>query len=96
MSKEYEEYQRACAKIKEENAKLLDDFERWLSAKGGSEKTVREHVKNADFYINTSCSTKRPFPPATGRAVFPCSWASGSSVRRCGPAPVPFEPVLRV
>ena len=53
MSKEFEEYERACAKIKEDNAKLLADFGQWLEQKGLAKKTITEHVKNADFYINT-------------------------------------------
>jgi hypothetical protein len=50
---EYKKYEQACAKIKEDNAKLLASFEQWLLAKGLGKKSIKEHVKNADFYINT-------------------------------------------
>ena len=52
-STEYEEYEKACAKIKQENAKLLADFEQWLLGKGLAEKTIEQHVQNAEFYVNT-------------------------------------------
>ena len=51
--KEYQKYERACAKIRKENAKLLADFEQWLSEKGLAEKTIERHVENVEFYINT-------------------------------------------
>ena len=50
---EYKKYEQACAKIKEDNAKLLASFEHWLLAKGLGKKSITEHVKNADFYVNT-------------------------------------------
>ena len=50
---EYKKYEQACAKIKEDNAKLLVSFEQWLLAKGLGKKSITEHAKNADFYINT-------------------------------------------
>ncbi len=49
---EYEEYESACAKIRDDNARLLTEFERWLSDKGLSAKTIRKHRDNADLYIN--------------------------------------------
>ena len=50
---EYKKYEQACAKIKEDNAKLLASFEQWLLAKGLGKKSFKEHAKNADFHINT-------------------------------------------
>lgn len=50
---EYQKYEQACKQIKKDNEKLLEQFEQWLSGKGLAEKTVRRHVENADFYINS-------------------------------------------
>ena len=36
---EYAEYERACATIREGNAKLMAHFEQWLSGKGLANKT---------------------------------------------------------
>ena len=37
----YEKYERACQKIRNDNAKLLVEFEQWLSKKGLADKTIR-------------------------------------------------------
>jgi len=49
----YEQYEQDCERIREENEQLLDDFEKWLSDKKLSPKTVANHRNNVDFYINT-------------------------------------------
>ena len=59
-------YERACAKIKEENAKLLAAFEQWLSEKGLGEKTIKEHIHNVDFYINTFLLQEKAIPARDG------------------------------
>ena len=50
---EYQKYEQACKQIKKDNEKLLEQFDQWLSGKGLAEKTVRRHVGNAEFYINS-------------------------------------------
>lgn len=52
MTDDYEKYERACKRIREENDKLLDEFETYLIKNGLKEKTVNGHVSNVDFYIN--------------------------------------------
>ncbi len=49
---EYEEYERKCSLIREENMELLDSFESWIRSKGVSEATAKKHRENIDFYIN--------------------------------------------
>ncbi len=63
---EYKKYERACAKVKENNAKLLALFEQWLSAKGLGKKSIKEHVLNADFYINTFLLYEEAIPANDG------------------------------
>lgn len=48
----YEEYEKECVRIREENSRLLDDFEAWLAEKGLTQKTIIKHSLNVDFYIN--------------------------------------------
>lgn len=48
----YEKYEAACQKIRRANQKLLKDFESWLKSSGLSEKTLKNHLSNIDFYIN--------------------------------------------
>ena len=77
MSKDFEEFERTCVKIKEDNAKLLADFGRWLEQKGLAKKTITEHVKNADFYINTFLLYDEAIPARDGAihlSTFLGSW----------------------
>jgi len=48
----YEQYEQDCARIRKENEKTLGEFEKWLSDKKLSSKTVANHRDNVDFYIN--------------------------------------------
>jgi len=48
----YEQYDKECERIRRENEKILTDFEKWLSDKKLSKKTINKHRLNADFYIN--------------------------------------------
>ena len=52
MSDDYEKYEKACNKIREENEGLLDDFEIWLRKTTLKDKTISNHIDNIDFYIN--------------------------------------------
>ncbi len=49
---DYEKWEAACEKIREDNAKLLEQFEAWLQQKKLSKKTIRTHTENVDLYIN--------------------------------------------
>jgi len=49
---DYEQYEKSCEIIREKNEKLLSDFEKWLSDKNLSERTIDKHISNVDFYIN--------------------------------------------
>ncbi len=49
----YEDYERECKAIREENEGHLKEFEDYLSSKGLSDKTIKRHISNVDFYINT-------------------------------------------
>ena len=52
MTYDYKEYEKACKKIKKENNKLLDEFEKYLLNSGLQSKTVDNHITNITFYIN--------------------------------------------
>ncbi len=88
---EYEEYERACAKIREENGKLLADFEQWFSEKGLTEKTIQRHVENVNFYINEFLLYEDAMPAKDGAGeismflgywfIRKAMWASLSSIR---------------
>ena len=46
MSDDYDEYERACDAMREDNVVLLEEFTGWLRRKGLSEKTVDRHRDN--------------------------------------------------
>jgi len=48
----FEQYEKDCKRIKKQNANILNDFERWLTEKNLSAKTIKKHCSNVDFYIN--------------------------------------------
>lgn len=50
---EYEIYEKECEKIIKDNADYLDLFEAELNEKGLMDKTIRRHISNVDFYLNT-------------------------------------------
>ncbi len=49
---DYEKYEEDCKEIRESNARLLKEFGSWLILSGLSEKTIKNHISNIDFYIN--------------------------------------------
>ena len=48
----YEQYEQDCARIRQDNEKILGDFSKWLSDKGLSPKTIANHHDNVEFYTN--------------------------------------------
>ena len=89
--KEYEKYERACKRIRKENAKLLADFEQWFSGKGLAEKTIRRHVENVEFYIDDFLLNEDAIPANEGASyismflgywfIRKAMWASPSAIR---------------
>jgi intergrase/recombinase len=49
---DYGKYEEDCKEIRESNARLLKEFGSWLILSGLSEKTIKNHISNIDFYIN--------------------------------------------
>lgn len=50
MNYDIEDYEREREKIRDANEELLELFETDLA--GLSEKTIRRHIGNVDFYLN--------------------------------------------
>jgi site-specific recombinase XerD len=49
---DYEKYEKDCKKISKANEDLLDEFEAWLKSSGLSQKTIKNHFQNVEFYLN--------------------------------------------
>ena len=49
---DYQKYEDDCKAIRKVNKRLLNEFEAWLKASAVSEKTIKQHLSNIDFYVN--------------------------------------------
>jgi len=49
---DYEEIEEKCKTIRQNNIKLLEDFDAWLKVKRLTDQTIREHMNNIDLFIN--------------------------------------------
>ncbi len=49
---DYEEIEEKCNTIRQNNIKLLEDFDAWLKVKRLTDQTIREHMNNIDLFIN--------------------------------------------
>ena len=61
--------------IIEQNKVLLNDFEKWLKAKGLTDKTILKHVQNIEFFINDYLNYYEPTPASEG--IGGVSWFLG-------------------
>lgn len=52
MSDDYEAYEAACEKIRKDNEKLINGFGDYLKQKKLSDRTIKKHLSNVDFYVN--------------------------------------------
>ena len=91
MVDSYEEYEEACRVLRDENALLLNDFTDWLRKRGLSEKTIKVHYENIDFYVNEFLLYEEAKSPASGVHeagyflgywfIRKALWASQTSIR---------------
>ena len=67
---DYEEYEKKCNDIRQANKKLLGEFADYLQEKGLSNKTIKRHRNNIDFYINGYLLREEPQKPEDGVSGF--------------------------
>jgi hypothetical protein len=90
--KQYQRYERACKRIRAENAKLLFEFDQWLSRKGLGDNTIEHHLEHVEFYINTFLLYSDAVPAKKGPSevwsffgdwlIRKTLWASPNSMRQ--------------
>lgn len=88
---EYEKYEQDCKKIRNENLKILDEFESWLEESGLSDGTIQNHSSNVDFYINKYLLYEEAIKPEEGAChismflgswfIRKAMWSSESSIK---------------
>lgn len=92
MEGSYEEYKRACERIREDNTVYLEIFRKSLVGAGLSVKTITRHVDNVDFYLNVYLLAHDASPMPEGvDSVGPflgdwfirkCTWSSPTSIKQ--------------
>lgn len=60
------DHEKEIKKIRDENNILLKDFRKWLEKDRLSEKTINNHVKNSDFFINEFLFYEDAIPACKG------------------------------
>ena len=63
---DYAQYERECTKIREENARLLQEFAEWLRQSKLTTKTIQRHVDNIEFYVNEFLLYEEAIPAKDG------------------------------
>ena len=86
-----EQYEKDCRKIKKHNALLLKEFATSLEQKNLTEKTIKKHCSNLDFYINEFLLYEEAIEAEKGSGyigdflgywfIRKAMWASAASIR---------------
>lgn len=63
---DYQAYEIACEKIREENKQYLGLFQAELKAASLSDKTIQRHLSNVDLFINDFLLYEEPVPMKDG------------------------------
>lgn len=87
----YDEWERECERIRERNADILEEFRTALRFEALVEKTINNHIRNIEFYINHFLLYEDAIEAQDGYSLinsflgywFPrkAMWASPSSIR---------------
>ena len=88
---DYENYEIECERIRASNNELLEMFKNDLELAGLSEKTIRSHISNVDFYINEYllCEDVHPMEDGVGMVdsflgyffIRKCMWSTPSTIK---------------
>lgn len=91
MSDDYDAYDDACERMRKTNEGYLELFEQSLVDAGLSDKTIRRHISNVDFFINTYLLTYdvRPMEDGCGMVddflgyffIKKCMWSTPASIK---------------
>ncbi len=89
---DYDKYESECNKIRETNNKFLDLFKSDLISSGLSQKTIRKHLSNVDFYINVYLLREEPLTMENGISridmflgfffIRKCMWSTPGTIKR--------------
>jgi hypothetical protein len=91
MTEDFEVYEKECEALREENEVYLEIFQRSLAAAGLSDKTIKKHCENIDFYLNVFLHRYEPCPMPDGCNMVgsflgdffirKCMWSTPTSIK---------------
>ena len=88
----YEEYEKLCKEQQEKNKLYLDLFQKDLITAGLSQKTIKQHMNNVNFYINDYLLKEEPLEMSDGCGVmldmfmgyffiYKCLWSTPYTIK---------------
>jgi len=88
----YEEYKKLCKLQQDKNYEYLDIFEKDLIKSGLKQKTIKKHLNNVDFYINTYLLREEPLDMIAGCGcridmflgyffIHKCMWSTPGTIK---------------
>ena len=88
---DYQEYENQCNEIRRQNSEYLSLFEEDMRKGSLTEKTIRRHLNNADFFINEFLLLADPIPMDTGMSrldsflgdffIRKCMWSTPANIK---------------
>ena len=88
---DYQEYENQCNEIRRQNSEYLSLFEEDMRKSSLTEKTIRRHLNNADFFINEFLLLADPIPMDTGMSrldsflgdffIRKCMWSTPANIK---------------
>ena len=88
---DYQEYEEEVKKIEKKNEKYLKEFEKSMIEKKLSNRTIRKHLSNVDFYINDYLNHYDPTEMEEGCYhldgflgdffIRKCMWSTGNATK---------------
>ena len=80
----YYEYELECQRQIERNEEFLELFESELMSAGLTRLTIRKHLSNVDFYINSYLLREEPLDMECGCSKIDMFWEIILFVNACG------------
>ncbi|NMA84351.1 MAG: recombinase [Epulopiscium sp.] len=89
----YEEYEMQCKQQQEKNDYYLEILEKDMVEAGLTDKTIRRHLENVDFYINTYLLREAPLDMQKGCGdmidmflgyffIYKCMWSTPGTIKK--------------
>ena len=89
---EYDNWEKDCKRIRQQNMKILDGFSEWLKQIRVKETTIDKHYQNIDFFINEFLLYEDAIPAKEGASrigmflgywfIRKAMWANAAAIKQ--------------